>query len=266
MPTRSLRTAASGMAAQELNIQIIANNIANINTTGFKKSKAEFQDLMYQTVSVNPSSTSSFGRQDSSATKIQVGNGVQPASTQKIFMQGDLVATGNDMDLAIQGEGFFQVRRPDGTFGYTRDGSFKINSEGQIVTSNGYVLEPEITLNDDATGIIVGRDGTLSVTEADGNSYVLENIQLARFINPGGLDPIGDNLYRENEVSGMAILGTPGSDGFGEIHQQYLESSNVEIVDEMIAMIAAQRAYEINSKTVKTVEDMMNMANNLKRS
>ncbi|GJQ63648.1 MAG: flagellar basal-body rod protein FlgG [Melioribacteraceae bacterium] len=265
MPSRSLRTAASGMAAQQLNIQIIANNIANINTTGFKKSKAEFQDLMYQTVSVNSSSSTTFGRQDASSTKIQVGNGVQPASTQKIFMQGDLVATNNEFDVAIQGEGFFQVRKPDGSFGYTRDGSFKINAEGQMVTSNGYILEPEITLNDDAVGIIVGRDGTLQVREADGETYILDNLQLARFMNPAGLDPVGDNLFRETEISGTALLGTPGASGFGELHQGYLESSNVEIVEEMIAMIAAQRAYEINSKTVKTVEDMMQQANNLKR-
>ncbi len=265
MPARSLRTAASGMSAQQLNIQIIANNIANINTTGFKKSKAEFQDLMYQTVTVNPSVTVGSRRRDDDSAKIQVGNGVQPASTQKIFKQGDITATNNQYDVAINGDGFFQLRKGDGTYAYTRDGSFKVNAEGQLTTSTGYVLEPDLTMNDDATGIIVSRDGTVQVTESDGTTYVLDNIQLARFMNPGGLEPIGDNLFRETEVSGTAILGTPGSSGFGELHQGYLEASNVEVVEEMIAMIAAQRAYEINSKTVKTVEQMMELANNLKR-
>lgn len=265
MPTRALRTAASGMYAQQINIEVISNNIANINTTAFKKNKADFQDLMYQEVNINPLSTSTPGLQDNATSKIQVGNGVKPSSTQKIFKQGDITSTNNQFDLAIQGEGFFQVRKNDGTYAYTRDGSFKVNSEGKIVTASGYTLEPGFSLTTDITGFSVSKDGTVEVSQLDGSAVTLGNIELARFMNNGGLIALGDNLYGETQASGQPILGTPGSDGFGEINQGYLESSNVDIVEEMIAMIAAQRAYEINSKTVKTVEDMMTMTNNLKR-
>lgn len=265
MPTRALRTAASGMYAQQINIEVISNNIANINTTAFKKNKADFQDLMYQEVNINPLSTSTPGLQDNATSKIQVGNGVKPSSTQKIFKQGDITSTNNQFDLAIQGEGFFQVRKNDGTYAYTRDGSFKVNSEGKIVTASGYTLEPGFLLTTDITGLSVSKDGTVEVSQLDGSTVTLGNIELARFMNNGGLIALGDNLYGEAQASGQPILGTPGSDGFGEINQGYLESSNVDIVEEMIAMIAAQRAYEINSKTVKTVEDMMTMTNNLKR-
>ena len=265
MPTRALRTAASGMYAQELNIEVISNNIANINTTGYKKNKAEFQDLMYQQVSVNPVNSSTPGINTNPSNSIQVGNGVEPTSTAKIFTQGDITATNNQMDLAIQGDGFFQVRKDDGTYAYTRDGSFKVNADGKIVTSSGYVVDPELSLDENAVGLSVGKDGTVSVQEAGGSSYVLGNIELARFMNPGGLKALGNNLYSQTESSGTPIIGTPGKDGFGEINQGYLESSNVDIVEEMISMIAAQRAYEINSKTVQTVQDMMQMANNLKR-
>lgn len=266
MPTRALRTAASGMYAQQINIEVISNNIANINTTGFKKNKADFQDLMYQEVNINPLATSTPGIFENTNNKIQVGNGVKPASTQKIFKQGDLVATNNQFDLAIYGEGFFQVRKSDGSFAYTRDGSFKLNADGKIVTASGYELEPSFTLNNDVVDIQIAKDGTVLAQQVDGSTVTLGTIELARFINNGGLLALGDNLYAETPASGQPILGTPGSEGFGEIHQGYLESSNVDIVEEMIAMIAAQRAYEINSKTVKTVEDMMTMANNLKRS
>ncbi|MEG8945574.1 flagellar basal-body rod protein FlgG [Rosettibacter firmus] len=266
MPTRALRTAASGMYAQQINIEVISNNIANINTTGFKKNKADFQDLMYQEVNINPLSTTTPGVFENTNNKIQVGNGVKPASTQKIFKQGDLVATNNQLDLAIYGEGFFQVRKSDGTFAYTRDGSFKLNADGKIVTASGYELEPGITLTDNIVDIEIAKDGTVNGRQTDGTVVTLGTIELARFINNGGLLALGDNLYAETPASGQPILGTPGSEGFGEIHQGYLESSNVDIVEEMIAMITAQRAYEINSKTVKTVEDMMTIANNLKRS
>lgn len=266
MPTRALRTAASGMYAQQINIEVISNNIANINTTGFKKNKADFQDLMYQEVNINPLTTTTPGVFENTNNKIQVGNGVKPASTQKIFKQGDLVATNNQLDLGIYGEGFFQVRKSDGTFAYTRDGSFKLNADGKIVTASGYELEPSITLNTDIIDIQIAKDGTVEAKQVDGSVVTLGTIELARFMNNGGLLALGDNLYAETPASGQPILGTPGSEGFGEIHQGYLEASNVDIVEEMIAMIAAQRAYEINSKTVKTVEDMMTMANNLKRS
>lgn len=265
MATRSLRTAASGMYAQQLNIEVISNNIANMNTTGFKKNKAEFQDLMYQDVPVNSLASTVTGVKQSSTNEIQIGNGVQPVSTQKIFEQGDIQPTNNLFDVAIQGKGFFQVMKPDGSFAYTRDGSFKVNSEGKLVTASGYSLEPEISISEDTVSIAIDREGVVELHEANGNSFIVDQLQLVRFLNPGGLKALGDNLYQETQSSGIPIYGTAGSSGFGEIHQGYLEMSNVDIVEEMIAMITAQRAYEINSKTVKTVEEMMTMANNLKR-
>ncbi|MGE5432469.1 MAG: flagellar basal-body rod protein FlgG [Syntrophomonadaceae bacterium] len=265
MSTRALRTAASGMFAQQVNIETISNNIANINTTGFKKNKAEFKDMMYQEVSINPQFTGNQTTNEKTSVQIQVGNGVQPASTQKLFSQGDLNSTGNPLDVGIQGEGFFQVRKSDGTFAYTRDGSFKVSSNGTLVTANGYTLEPGITLNEDVAGVTISKDGTIEAREINGNTTTLGNVELVKFMNPGGLLPVGDNLYIESPASGTPITGTPGQNGFGELNQTFLESSNVDIVEEMISMITAQRAYEINSKTVKTVEDMMTMANNLKR-
>ncbi|MEI7812260.1 MAG: flagellar basal-body rod protein FlgG [Ignavibacteria bacterium] len=265
MSTRALRTAASGMYAQQINIETISNNIANINTTGFKKNKAEFKDMMYQEVSVNPQFSSQQTQKEQTNVKIQVGNGVQPASTQKIFLQGDLQATGNQLDVAIQGEGFLQVRKSDGAMAYTRDGAIKVSANGTLVTANGYVLEPGITVNNDVSSISIGKDGSIEVKELNGNLTVVGSLELVKFMNPGGLTPVGDNLYIETSASGVPVTGAPSSAGFGELHQGYIEASNVDIVEEMISMITAQRAYEINSKTVKTVEDMMTMTNNLKR-
>ncbi|MDP3444845.1 MAG: flagellar hook-basal body complex protein, partial [Ignavibacteria bacterium] len=182
-----------------------------------------------------------------------------------LFIQGDIAATNNQLDFAIQGDGFFQLRKTDGTFVYSRDGAFKLSADGKVVTTGGYILEPGISLNSDMTTLSVNKDGSIDGIDLNGNRVPLGNIELAKFINPGGLMALGDNLYGETAASGQPILGTPGSLGFGEIHQGYLESSNVDIVEEMVAMIGAQRAYEINSKTVKTVEEMMTMANNLKR-
>jgi flagellar basal-body rod protein FlgG len=265
MSTRALRTAASGMYAQQLNIEVISNNIANINTTGFKKNKAEFKDLMYQQVMVNPLSSATPGISESVDTKIQVGNGVQPSSAQKIFKQGDVTSTGGQLDIAIKGEGFFQVKKADGTLAYTRDGAFRVSADGTITTAAGYVLEPSITLNEDVVNLNISKEGSVEVQTAGSNSFsVVGNIQLVKFINPAGLLPLGDNLYAESVSSGKPLIGTPASLGYGELEQGFLESSNVDIVEEMVAMIQAQRAYEINSKTVKTVEDMMSMANNLK--
>jgi flagellar basal-body rod protein FlgG len=265
MSTRALRTAASGMFAQQYNIEVISNNIANMNTTAFKKNKAEFSDLMYQEVPTNSIASAGGVQSQTNESRIQIGNGVQPVSTQKLFQQGDIQPTYNQFDLAINGEGFFQVRKPDGNYVYTRDGSFKVNADGQLVTSMGYAVDPEIQLSEDTVGLKISRDGVIEVQEADGKSYTLGEVQLIRFMNPGGLKALGDNLFSETDASGVPIFGTGGENGFGEIHQGYLESSNVDIVDEMISMISAQRAYEINSKTVKTVEEMMTMANNLKR-
>lgn len=264
MSTRALTTAASGMYAQQVNIEVISNNIANINTTSFKKSRAEFQDLMYQEVAASPENQETPGVVEASNSSLQVGNGVILTSTQKLFEQGDLQQTGNTLDTAIYGGGFYQVRRSDGTYAYTRDGALKISADGTLVTSGGHVLEPGFNIGQDALDVTISPDGLVKVTEVGGDSIELGTLELAKFVNPGGLKALGNNLYEETESSGAPILGTPGANGFGEIHQGFLETSNVDIVEEMISMITAQRAYEINSKTVKTVEEMMTMANNLK--
>lgn len=265
MSTRALRTAATGMYAQQLNIQVISNNIANMNTTSFKKSRAEFKDLIYQEVSANPQSEVNPGTVEEANSTIQVGSGVKTTSTQKLFFQGDLQQTGQQFDIAINGDGFIQVRRTDGSFAYTRDGALKISSDGSLVTSGGYVIEPGFSIDDQISSISISKDGIVSAIDLSGESIQLGTMELAKFINPGGLRSLGDNLYQETEASGAPLLGQPGQDGFGELHQGYLESSNVDVVEEMISMIAAQRAYELNSKTVSTVEDMMSIANNLKR-
>lgn len=264
MSTRALRTAASGMSAQELNIEVISNNIANINTTAFKKNKPQFQDLMYQQVSVSPINSESSTAV--SGNTLQIGNGVQPTSTEKIFNQGDMTQTNNQLDLAISGQGFFQVKKPDGTYAYTRDGSFKVDSEGKIVTSSGYYLDPSVTIDENTLSVTIAKDGSVQATKVGGTTSTAGNIELARFMNPGGLKSLGDNLYEQTEASGTPIIGTPNTSSFGSVNQGYLEASNVDIVEEMISMISAQRAYEINSKTVQTVEQMMQMANNLKNN
>jgi len=261
---RALRSAASGMYAQQINIDVIAHNLANVNTTSFKRSRAEFQDLMYQILK-SPVSSEQNGNTGSSA-EIQIGTGVQTVATLRDFKQGDLQATNNPLDVAINGDGFFQVRRPDGTIAYTRDGSFKLSRDGRLVNSSGYVLEPEIVIPETAVAISISRDGIVEVLNSGETEPVeVGRIELAKFVNPAGLRSIGNNLYLETQASGQPIFGSPGSDGFGELMQGYLESSNVDIVEEMVNMIVAQRAYEINSKTIKTVEEMLQMANNLKR-
>jgi flagellar basal-body rod protein FlgG len=252
------------MSAQELNIEVISNNIANINTTAFKKNKPQFQDLMYQQVSVSPINSQSSTAV--SGNTLQIGNGVQPTSTEKIFNQGDMTQTNNQLDLAISGQGFFQVKKPDGTYAYTRDGSFKVDSEGKIVTSSGYYLDPSVTIDENTLSITIAKDGSVQATKVGGTTSTAGNIELARFMNPGGLKSLGDNLYEQTEASGTPIIGTPNTSSFGSVSQGYLEASNVDIVEEMISMISAQRAYEINSKTVQTVEQMMQMANNLKNN
>lgn len=265
MSTRALRAAATGMYAQQLNIQVISNNIANMNTTSFKKGRAEFKDLMYQEVAANPQQDLAPGTVEETNAKIQIGSGVKTTSTQKMFQQGDLQQTNQQLDFAIYGDGFFQVRKSDGSFAYTRDGSLKISSEGSLVTSGGHLVEPGFSVGEDILSVSVSRDGIVSATEVGGETIELGTLELAKFVNPGGLLALGDNLYAESAASGTPLLGQPGQDGFGEIHQGYLESSNVDIVEEMISMISAQRSYEINSKTVKTVEEMMSIANNIKR-
>jgi flagellar basal-body rod protein FlgG len=251
------------MYIQQLNVDTIANNLANVNTTGFKKTRPEFQDLMYQTLKASGASHNPSIQQ---ATEIQVGNGAVPVATQKNFTQGDVTPTNNPLDVAIVGEGFFQVRRPDGTLAYTRDGSLKVSSEGTLVNAQGYVLDPGITLPTETTSVTVGRDGVIEATAVGDSAPVkVGQLELAKFINPAGLRAIGNNLLVETPASGEPIVGAAASEGFGELQQGYLESSNVDVVEEMVNMIVAQRAYEINSKTVKTVEDMLTMANNLQR-
>ena len=260
---RALFSAASGMYAQQLGVDTIANNLANVNTTGYKKSKAEFQDLIYQTLRAAGTSSAEGLLVP---TELQIGHGVRPVAIQKSFSQGAPRATENPLDLAIMGDGFFQVTLVDGTISYTRDGSFKINNEGTLVTSDGFLLEPEISLPIDTTSVNISQDGIVSVmvvgsTEAQD----VGQIELAKFINPAGLKNIGQNLYLPTEASGEPILGSAGSEGLGQLNQGYLEASNVSVVEEMVNMIVAQRAYELNSKSIRTSEEMLQMANNLKR-
>ena len=260
---RALWIASTGMQAQTLNIDVIANNLANVNTTGFKRSRADFQDLLYHTIR-SAGTTSAQGSEV--PTGIQIGHGTRPVATQKIFSQGDYQQTENQLDMAIEGNGFFQIIQPNGETAYSRAGAFKLDGQGRIVTSDGFLLEPEISIPTDATSISIGTDGTVSIKQA-GESEPSEvgTVQLAMFINPSGLESIGRNLYLPTKSSGEVTTGTAGEDGFGTISQGYLEMSNVSVVDEMVGMIAAQRAYELNSKAVKTVDDMLQMANNLKR-
>lgn len=259
---RSLWVAATGMEAQQLNIDITSNNLANVNTTGFKRSRGDFQDLLYQTVV--PAGAASSGATQA-PTGIQVGMGVRPVAVQKIFTQGDYQQTGNSLDLAVDGDGFFQVMQPNGEIAYTRAGALKMDEEGQIVTSDGYPIEPSITIPSTATTISIGASGIVSVRNADGSLTEVGQIELAKFLNSAGLNSIGRNLYLQTPSSGEPVTGTPGLDGFGTISQGFLEMSNVNVVEEMVNLIAAQRAYEVNSKAIQTADEMLQKANELKR-
>lgn len=260
---RSLWTAASGMQAQTMNIDVISNNLANVNTSGFKRSRADFQDLLYETL--RPAGVaSSAGTQV--PTGIQLGHGTRPAAVNKIFIQGDLQKTDNELDLAIEGDGFFQIIQPDGETAYTRAGMFKVDSDGRMVTTDGFPIEPEISIPTDTISISIGMDGTVSVLQAGTTTPTnVGTIELAKFVNPSGLHALGRNLYIPTSASGDAITGTAGQDGLGNISQGYLEMSNVSVVDEMVNMITAQRAYEINSKAIQAADEMMQLANNVKR-
>ncbi|HHV55617.1 MAG TPA: flagellar basal-body rod protein FlgG [Firmicutes bacterium] len=260
---RSLWTAASGMIAQQFNIDSIANNLANVNTVGFKRSRVDFQDLLYQTVRYAGSPVSAGAQLP---TGIQVGHGVRPVSTERIFTTGTFKQTDNPLDLLIEGDGFFQVLLPDGTTAYTRDGAFKIDGQGRLVTSDGFTLQPEITIPADAVSINVGTDGTVTVLVSGSNQpQNLGQIRLARFINPAGLRSLGRNLFAATAASGAPQEGTPGLDGLGNIAQGYLEMSNVQVVEEMVNMILAQRAYEVNSRAIQASDEMLQTANNLRR-
>ncbi len=260
---RALWIAATGMEAQNLNVDVISNNLANVNTVGFKRARADFQDLMYQTLTA-PGTASTV--QTTVPTGIELGQGVRPVAVQKIFSQGDYKQTNNPLDLAIEGDGFFQILLPNGDLAYTRSGAFKLNRDGQIVTSDGYPLQPEITIPENAESITIGSDGTVSVTlPGQTEASQIGQIQLVKFINPAGLRSIGRNLYMPTDSSGDPIIGNPGEEGFGTIAQGYLEMSNVSVVEEMVNMIIAQRAYEVNAKAIQTADEMLQMANNVKR-
>ncbi|HEY3329105.1 MAG TPA: flagellar basal-body rod protein FlgG [Capsulimonadaceae bacterium] len=260
---RALFTSATGMMAQQLNMDVISNNLANVNTVGFKGSRADFQDLLYQ--QIRPAgATVAQGAQ--SPTGLQVGLGVRPASTETMFSEGQMQNTGNPYDVAIEGDGFFKILMPDGTTGYTRDGSFKMDSQGKLVNSSGYALQPEIVIPADAKSVSIGADGTVSVTRGSStaNSQVGQ-LTLTRFVNPAGLTSIGGNIFKSTPASGDPQDGTPAQAGFGTLAQGELEMSNVQIVQEMVNMIVAQRAYEVNSKAIQASDDMLNTANGLKR-
>ena len=258
---RGLWSAASGMAAQKLTIDVIANNLANVNTASFKKSRSDFQDLMYQTISQAGSLTSAGSQ---IPTGIHIGMGTMPIGVQKMFMQGDFKETHNELDLSIEGKGFFKVLSNEEEL-YTRAGNFKLDSDGNICTSNGDKLQPEMAIPTNTVSISVDKTGTVTVFDPAGTGTSLGVIELYTFSNPAGLFSIGRNLYRPTDASGEAISGTPGSDGVGTLAHGFIEMSNVDVVEEMVSMIMAQRAYEINSKAIQTADNMLQIANNIKR-
>ena len=257
----SLYSAATGMEAQQLNLNTIANNIANVNTTGFKRSKIEFEDLLYQ----NPQTAGAdVGGGNVVPTSIQMGNGTRVVSTSKIFTQGQLTQTDNKLDVAIEGPGFFEVDRGDGTTVYTRDGAFKVDANGQVVTNTGMVLGSGFqNIPADTTDIFIASNGTVTLQGPNGNTTF--QLSMARFTNPGGLKALGGNLFEVTDASGAAETVTPAIDGAGLLRQGYLEMSNVNVVEEMVNMIIAQRAYEVNSKSIQTSDDMLSKIATLKR-
>lgn len=252
---RSLWIAKTGLDAQQTQMDVISNNLANVSTSGFKRSRAVFEDLLYQTMR-QPGAQSS--QQTSLPSGLQIGTGVRPVATERVFTQGNLQQTGNDKDVAINGAGFFQVALPDGTPAYTRDGSFQVDSQGQLVTASGYVVQPAITIPLDAKSFTVSRDGVVSVTQP-GNTTPMQigTLQLTTFMNPAGLESKGENLYVETAASGTPNVNTPGTNGSGVLIQHYVETSNVNVVEEMVNMIQTQRAYEINSKAITTSDQML---------
>jgi flagellar basal-body rod protein FlgG len=251
------------MQAETLNIDVIANNLANISTTGFKKSRTEFQDLIYQTLR-EPGARSTISTEIPSG--IQVGLGVKPVAVNRIFTQGNFKHTGNPLDLVIEGNGFFQVNLPDGTIAYSRSGSFSLDSTGRIVTHDGYPVEPALTIPEDATSITIGSDGTVSIVRpGETTPTEVGTIQLTKFINSAGLKSLGKNLFINTQSSGDPIQGTPGLEGFGSIAQGFQEMSNVDIVEELVEMIVAQRSYETNARSIRAADEMLNRAINLGR-
>lgn len=252
---RSLWISKTGLDAQQTQMDVISHNLANVSTSGFKKSRAVFEDLLYQNIR-QPGAQSS--QQTQLPSGLQLGTGVKPVATERIFTQGNLQQTDNSKDVAIQGNGFFQILMPDGSTAYTRDGSFQMDSQGQLVTSSGFPVQPAITIPANAQSLTIGRDGVVSITTADSTaSTQIGQLQLATFINPTGLLSKGENLYVETTASGNPNTNTPGSNGAGLLQQNYLETSNVNVVEELVSMIQTQRAYEINSKAITTSDQML---------
>jgi flagellar basal-body rod protein FlgG len=252
---RSLWIAKTGLDAQQTQMDVVANNLANVSTNGFKRSRAVFEDLLYQTIR-QPGAQSS--QQSQIPSGLQIGTGVRPVAAERIHTQGNLQQTGNQLDVAIQGSGFFQVLMPDGTTAYTRDGAFQSNSQGQLVTSNGFTIQPAVTIPANATSVTIGTDGVVSVTQPGTPAPVqVGSMQLATFINSAGLQSLGSNLYQETASSGTPNTTVPGTNGSGTLNQSYVETSNVNVVEEMVNMIQTQRAYEINSKAITASDQML---------
>ena len=255
----SMWIAKTGLDAQQTRMSVISNNLANVNTTGFKRDRASFEDMLYQKLR-QPGAQNTTTEQ--APTGLMLGTGVRIVSTEKTHVQGSLVSTKNALDLAIQGEGFFQIAMPDGTLAYTRDGSFKLSATGQLVTANGALLQPPVTIPANVASISIGQDGTVSVENATGGTQNIGQIQTARFVNPAGLQAMGQNLLKETPASGAATVGAPGQTGAGQLMQGALEASNVNVVEEMVNMIETQRAYEVNSKAISAVDGMLRFLNN----
>jgi len=261
---RALHTAATGMMAQELNVQVISNNIANMRTTGYKRQRAEFQDLLYEHVSRVGTQTSAQG--NILPVGIDLGGGVKTVGTPRLMTQGTLSRTGNDFDVAIRGDGFFKILMPDGTFAYTRDGSFQMDAQGRIVTPQGNVAQPGITVPPNASAVSINAQGQVSATlTGSTTATVLGQFQLTRFVNKAGLQPVGDNLFRETPASGPPQDGTPNAEGYGDLQQGNLEQANVEAVTEISDLIAAQRAYEMNAKVITAADQMLSSTSNMMR-
>ncbi|MDD2623859.1 MAG: flagellar basal-body rod protein FlgG [Candidatus Riflebacteria bacterium] len=260
---RALWSASTGMKGQELNIAVVSNNLSNVTTTGFKKSRVDFQDLMYQTITEPGAPISADA---SYPVGIQVGHGVKPVATQRMFTQGEFQQTDQALDVVIEGDGFFQIQLPNGDTAYTRDGAWKLSGDGTIVTSDGYTVLPEVQVPAEAIGLNITSGGIIAVKMSeDADLEVLGQIELADFVNPAGLKSIGNNLYQQSGSSGEAVVGIPNTEGFGSIAQGFTEMANVKVVEEMVNMIVAQRAYEANSKTIQTSDSMLQIANNLKK-
>lgn len=259
---RSLWISKTGLESQQLQMDVVANNLANVSTNGFKRGRAVFEDLLYQTLR-QPGAQSS--QQTQLPSGLQIGTGVRPVAAERIHTQGNLQQTGNALDIAINGSGFFQILLPDGTTAYTRDGAFQVDNQGQMVTSSGYQLQPAITIPSNAISVTIAKDGTVSVTlpGSPQTTSQVGSLQLASFINPAGLESVGENLYLETTASGAPQTNTPGSNGVGVLNQGYVETSNVNVAEELVNMIQAQRAFELNSKAVTVSDQMLQKLSNM---